>query len=96
MAHPASSAARPADLQIPQDSSEEVARQVHAQQQAPVEFRLFSEFRRKAAVFDVLSKAFESLAQALRFSGRITLTFHQGRIIKATLKEAYFRGRAPR
>jgi len=77
------------------DRSEEVARQVRAQQQASPEFRLFSEFRRKAALFEVLSKAFEALAQALRFSGRITITFHQGRITKTTLKEAYFRGRPP-
>lgn len=79
--------------ETPQDAQEEVSRQVKAQMETPVEFRLFSEFRRKAALHEVLNKALEKLAQALRFSGRITITFHQGKIIKTTLKEAYYRGR---
>jgi hypothetical protein len=79
---------------VPDDSREEVARQVLADNAAPVEYRLFSEFRRKLAMHEVLNKALEKLAQALRFSGRITITFHQGRITKSVLKEAYFRGRA--
>ena len=77
----------------PRDRDEAAAREVRALQQAPPEMRIFSEFRRKAALYEVLSKAFESLAQALRFSGRITLTFHQGKITKVALKEAYYRNR---
>lgn len=77
----------------PDDQREEVSREVRAETAAPAEFRLFSEFRRKLAMHEVLSKALEKLAQALRFSGRITITFHQGRITKSTMKEAYYGGR---
>jgi predicted TIM-barrel fold metal-dependent hydrolase len=55
--------------------------------------RLFAEFRRKLALGETLARAFQKLAEALRFSGRITLTFHQGRLTKTVLEEAYFRGR---
>lgn len=54
---------------------------------------LFSQFRRKLAAGETVSRATEKLAEALRFSGRITLTFHQGKITKTILEEAYFRGR---
>ena len=82
------------DPETPHDAQEDASRQVKAMQEPPPEFRLFSEFRRKAATHEVLSKALEKLAQALRFSGRITVTFHQGRVIKTTLKEAYYRSRS--
>ena len=78
----------------PDDRREEVARETHAVHAAAPEMRIFSEFRRKAATFEILSKAFESLARALNFSGRITITFHQGHITKTSLKEAYYRGRS--
>ena len=51
------------------------------------------EFRRKLADGEVVSKALEKLAEALGFSGRITLTFHQGKLTKMVLEESYFRGR---
>ncbi len=50
----------------------------------------FQEFRRKLATGELLSRSAEKLAWALRFSGRITITFHQGRITKTLLEEAYF------
>ena len=55
--------------------------------------KLFAEFRRRLALGEALARAFEKLAEALHFSGRITLTFHQGKLTKTVLEEAYFRGR---
>ena len=55
----------------------------------------FGEFRRKLACGEVISKAAEKLAEAIRFSGRITVTFHQGKLTKTVLEEAYF-GRVQR
>lgn len=55
----------------------------------------FAELRRKLAGGEVLSRVVEKLAQALRFTGRITLTFHQGRLTKTILEESYIRGRSP-
>ena len=55
---------------------------------------LFTEFRRKLAAAEVMSKALARLAEALRFSGRITVTLHQGKVTKTTLEESYFGGRA--
>ncbi len=81
------------DAHAPDDRREAAAHETQAQNAAPPEMRLFSEFRRKLATHEILSKTIEKLAQALRFSGRITLTFHQGRITKTTMKEAYYRGR---
>lgn len=54
---------------------------------------LLTEFRRKLACGEALSRALLRLAEALRFSGRITLTFHQGHLTKTVLEEAYLRGR---
>jgi hypothetical protein len=53
---------------------------------------MFSEFRRKLASGEGMSRALLRLAEALRFSGRITMTFHQGRLTKTVLEESYFRG----
>jgi len=53
--------------------------------------QLYNEFRRKVACGESVSSAAGKLAAALRFSGRITLTFHQGRITKTVLEESYFR-----
>ncbi len=81
---------------VPDDAREEVRRQTQALLSSPPEFRLFSEFRRKAALFEILNKAFQTLAEALRFSGRLTVCFHQGRITKVSVKEAYYRNQAAR
>lgn len=78
-----------------EDWSEEACRQARALATAPPEAqRVFSEFRRKVAAGETISRAMEKLAEALRFSGRVTLTFHQGKLIKTVLEESYFRGKA--
>ena len=77
------------------DWSEESSRQARTlASSSPDPQRLFAEFRRKLAAAEVLSKALAKLAEALRFSGRITITLHQGKVTKTTLEESYFGGRA--
>lgn len=77
------------------DLSEESNRQAAELRSAPPETqRIFSEFRRKLATGEAVSRALEKLAEALGFSGRITITFHQGKITKTVLEESYYRGRA--
>jgi len=77
------------------DWAEERSRQARAlASSSPDPQRLFAEFRRKLAAAEVLSKALAKLAEALRFSGRITITLHQGKVTKTTLEESYFGGRA--
>lgn len=74
--------------------SEESSRQAQQLASAPArEPSLFGEFRRKLACGESLSRALERLADALQFSGRITLTFHQGKLTKTLLEESYYRGR---
>jgi len=58
---------------------------------APTEAGLFSEFRRKLAMGEALSRAVAKLAEALRFSGRITVSFHQGRMTKTVFEELHIR-----
>ena len=58
---------------------------------APAEMGIFAEFRRKLALGEALSRAVAKLAEALRFSGRITISFHQGRITKTVLEELHIR-----
>lgn len=71
---------------------EERNRQAQRLANAPLEGpSLFAEFRRKLATGELLSRAVERLAEALRFSGRITVTFHQGKMTKTVLEESYFR-----
>lgn len=55
--------------------------------------QMFNELRKKLARGESLSQSAGSLAEALRFSGRITITFHQGKVTKTVLEECYFRGR---
>jgi len=75
------------------DLSEECNRQAAELRAAPAETqRLFTEFRRKLATGEAVSRALAKLAEALCFSGRITITFHQGKITKTVLEESYFRG----
>ena len=52
----------------------------------------YGEFRRKLAGGEVISRAAEKLAEAVRFSGRITVTFHQGKLTKTVLEEAHYGG----
>lgn len=57
----------------------------------PAESGLYSEFRRKLAMGEALSRAVAKLAEALRFSGRITVSFHQGRMTKTVFEELHIR-----
>lgn len=58
---------------------------------APAASGLYLEFRRKLAMGEALSRAVAKLAEALRFSGRITISFHQGRITKTVVEELHVR-----
>jgi len=60
--------------------------------QPPEAQNLFEGFRRKLATGEALSRALTRLAEALRFTGRITITLHQGKITKTVLEESYFGG----
>lgn len=84
-------APRPAASASDEEYLAELARQAAA---APHESGtgLFAEFRRKLASGEALSRAVARLAEALRFTGRVTLSFHQGRLTKAVLEESYFPG----
>lgn len=57
----------------------------------PAEVGIFAELRRKLAMGEALSRAVARLAEALRFSGRITVSFHQGRITKTVFEELHIR-----
>ena len=77
------------------DWSEESSRQAQRLAASPPETQyVFGEFRRKLAAGEAISRALARLAEALRFSGRITITLHQGKVTKTTLEESYFGGRA--
>lgn len=74
---------------------EESSRQAQRLADAPVQGPgLFAEFRRKLAGGEMLARSLERLAEALCFSGRITVTFHQGRVTKTVLEESYYRGKS--
>jgi hypothetical protein len=76
------------------DWSDEASRQAQQLNASPPDpLRLFAEFRRKLPTGEALSRAAARLAEALRFSGRITITFHQGKLTKTTLEESYFKER---
>jgi hypothetical protein len=55
------------------------------------EERSFGEFRRKVRAAEVLSGSTERLLQALRFSGRLSVTVQNGRVLKSGYEEGYFR-----
>jgi hypothetical protein len=75
------------------DWSEESCRQAAAlTAQAPGPQHLFAEFRRKLACGEALSRALQRLVESLHFTGRITITLHQGKVTKTVLEEFYFGG----
>lgn len=55
------------------------------------EERSFGEFRRKVRAAEILSGSIERLLQALRFSGRLSVTVQNGRVLKSGYEEGYFR-----
>ena len=75
------------------DWAEECDRQGRRLQQVAVASDgAYGEFRRKLASGELVSRAVEKLAEAIRFSGRLTVTFHQGKLTKTVLEEAYYGG----
>ncbi len=56
----------------------------------PGEERSFLEFRRKVREAELLSAAMERLLLALRFSGRLSIVVHNGRVLKSGYEEGYF------
>jgi hypothetical protein len=73
-----------------EESSRQAQRLADAPLQGP---SLFVEFRRKLAGGEALARSLERLAEALQFSGRITITFHQGKVTKMMFEESYYRSR---
>ena len=51
---------------------------------------LFLEFRRKVRDSEVLSASTERLLLALRFTGRLSVVVHNGRVLKSGYEEGYF------
>lgn len=92
--HPQPDSAPDAVARTSQDDwSEQASLEVAALlAQPPEPHRLFAEFRRKLASGEAMSRALLRLAEALRFSGRITITLHQGKVTKTLLEESYFGG----
>lgn len=50
----------------------------------------FLEFRRKVREAEVLSSAMERLIANLRFTGRLSVVVHNGRVLKSGYEEGYF------
>lgn len=52
---------------------------------------LFLQFRHKVQASELLSAATEKLAQALGFTGRLTIVLQNGQVLKSGYEEGYFR-----
>ncbi len=83
--------ARSTEMELAEERNRQAAVAERGMAESGVQ-RLYNEFRRKAACGETVSSATGKLAAALRFSGRITLTFHQGKLTKTVLEESYYRG----
>jgi hypothetical protein len=55
--------------------------------------QVFTEFRRKVKQAEVLSGSMERLLMTLNFTGKITMTIQNGRILKSGYEEGYFRNK---
>lgn len=55
------------------------------------EAKNFVEFRRKVRAAEVLSAAMEHLLKSLNFSGRVSVTVQNGRVLKSGYEEGFFR-----
>jgi hypothetical protein len=71
------------------DWMEEADNQARALRAAPPSGGPYEQFRAKLAAGEALSRSAEKLAAAVRFTGRVTISFHQGRISKTVLEESY-------
>ncbi len=59
--------------------------------QPELDGRVFLEFRRKVQGCELLSAATDKLLRQLRFTGRLSVVVHQGRVLKSGYEEGYFR-----
>jgi hypothetical protein len=51
----------------------------------------FVEFRRKVKDAEMLSSAMERLLRELHFTGRLSVVVQNGRVLKSSYEEGYFR-----
>lgn len=56
----------------------------------------FTEFRRKVRSGEVLSSSTMRLTESLHFTGRVTVVFQNGRVLKSGYEEGYFSQRTNR
>jgi len=59
------------------------------------EEKIFSEFRQKVRMADLLSASVLRLLRTLRFTGRLTIILQNGRVLKSGYEEGYFRALEP-
>jgi hypothetical protein len=59
------------------------------------EEKVFSEFRLKVRMSELLSASVLKLLRAIRFSGRLTIIFQNGKVLKSGYEEGYFRAFGP-
>lgn len=71
------------------DWMEEAGSQARALRAAPASGGPFEQFRAKLAAGEALSRSAGRMAAAVRFTGRVTILFHQGRITRTVLEESY-------
>jgi hypothetical protein len=57
---------------------------------APAE-RTFYEFRRKVRASELLSAAVEKLLRSLQYTGKVSIVIQNGRVLKSSYQEGYFR-----
>jgi len=55
------------------------------------EERSFVEFPRKVRSSELLFAAMEKLLSSIRFTGRVSIVVHNGRVLKSGYEEGYFR-----
>lgn len=55
--------------------------------------RAFLEFRRKVREAELLSASMERLLESLRFTGRLSVVVHNGKVLKSGYEEGYFKRR---
>jgi hypothetical protein len=59
------------------------------------EEKVFSEFRLKVRMSELLSVSVLKLLRTLRFTGRLTVILQNGRVLKSGYEEGYFRAFGP-
>jgi len=57
--------------------------------------KVFSEFRLKVRMSELLSASVLKLLRALRFTGKLTIILQNGRVLKTGYEEGYFRAFGP-